>query len=224
MDPADRTSRVHHPILRLRVVSADGTREGSESVFCRFRRESVPVERCASCSRCDDIREGKAPSVDCTIPTVSELADTDARGERIEVGTLLRAGTTAVDTTTSLQLALRVLREEQRTSMGVVDDEERLVGIVHELGPMPQPGEWALLGSRTDRGNPAVASAMSAAVRVHEAMPVRVAVYLLAAHHLREAVVVTPSGKLLGLFRDVDALRWLARARSGPADDALVSR
>ena len=58
-----------------------------------------------------------------------------------------------------------------------------------------------------------VTASMSTAVAIHERTPVRVALKLLAASHLREATVVSDHGVPIGVFRDVDGLRWLAAAR-----------
>jgi len=53
---------------------------------------------------------------------------------------------------------------------------------------------------------------MSTAIAVHERTPVRVALRMLAAHHLREATVISDEGTPIGLFRDVDGLRWISAA------------
>jgi hypothetical protein len=59
----------------------------------------------------------------------------------------------------------------------------------------------------------AVSGAMSSAVALGEATPVRTALKLLAANHLREATVVSKRGVPIGTFRDVDGLLWIASAR-----------
>jgi hypothetical protein len=58
-----------------------------------------------------------------------------------------------------------------------------------------------------------VACAMSSAMGIHEAMPVRTALRLLASSHLREATVIGNDGTPLGIFRDVDGLHAIAAAR-----------
>ncbi len=142
----------------------------------------------------------------------------DPTGERLEIGALLSAGVTVVDQTASASYALRVLRCDDRRSIGVVDGERCLVGLVHETtlvrvarvaGSLPT---MEVAEDKT-RGPPTP-------MALHEATPVRVALRVLASRHLREAIVVCSAGQPLGVFRDVDALRWLAQARHGHLDSA----
>jgi CBS domain-containing protein len=127
----------------------------------------------------------------------------DPMGERTEVGAVLHQGTVALDPSAPISAALAVLREEDRRSVAVVDESRALIGVVHEV-TFVRPGNPA-----TD-----VAAAMSSALALHESTPVRRALRLLASAHLREATVTDDSGVPLGIFRDVDGLRWLARARA----------
>jgi CBS domain-containing protein len=193
-----RLSLTSHPILRLHVLPA-GT--GRDKVFCRLRRSSVSVEECAACPRCDGI----TATVDCTIAIPEEHRAPDPDGDRTEVGTLLCTGATVIAQSASLGEALRYLREEDRRSLGVVNDDQRLVGVVHELAAFGPSGDLTVNG------------AMSSAIAIHEATPVRTALRLLASAHLREATVVCPDGRPLGVFRDIDGLRFIAQGRRARA-------
>ena len=204
------SSRVSHPILRLDVLEADGTRSSDHRVFCRLQRSSVRVDECCECVHCDAVTDGSTPSVDCSIPVRPLAPEDDPKGESIEVGTLLCRGTVVLAESASAGRALRMLREEDRRSVAIVDASNVLVGVVHEAGFMGRMGP-VRAGS--------VTASMSTAVAVHERTPVRVALKLLAASHLREATVVTDDGVPIGVFRDVDGLRWLAGARQAAAGD-----
>jgi CBS domain containing-hemolysin-like protein len=83
--------------------------------------------------------------------------------------------------------------------VGVVDEEDVLVGIVHEVSVARSP-QQAELGV-----------AMTSPVVVQENLPVRAALRVLAATHSRAAVVVDRQGHPLGVFRDIDGMRWLSR-------------
>ena len=83
------SSRVSHPILRLDVLEADGTRTSDHRVFCRLQRSSVRVDDCCECVHCDAVTDGATPSVDCSIPVRPLDPADDPLGESIEVGTLL---------------------------------------------------------------------------------------------------------------------------------------
>jgi CBS domain-containing protein len=194
---------VKHPILRLEVIASDGTRSSECHVFCRLQHKSVPVDACCSCVHADAITDGTTPSVDCTIPIPPLLPAEDPTGERIEVGRLLCEGTVVVAQTATLRAALGVLHTEDRRAVAIVDDHNVLVGLVHETS----------FGRRSVASHGAVAGAMSSAIAVHECTPVRVALRMLAANHLREATVISDQGRPIGLFRDVDGLRWIASAR-----------
>lgn len=200
------SSRVRHPILRLEVLAADGTRDAQHRVFCRLQRQSVRVEHCCECVHCDAIVEEVSARVDCTIdvPPLDPAGDPD--GESTEVGALLRTGTIVVAESVAVRRALGILHDEGRRSIGIVDDRTVLVGLVHETGFMG--------GARRSRELPAGA-AMSSAVAIHERTPVRTALRMLAASHLREATVIGDDGIPLGVFRDIDGLHWIAVARGG---------
>lgn len=210
------SARVKHPILRLDVLAPDGTHTSEHRVFCRYQRQSVLVDECCVCVHCDAVTDGHAPSVNCSIPVRPLDPADDPTGESVEVGTLLCRGTVVLSDTAGVRRALTLLREEDRRSIAVVDDDRVLVGLVHEGG---------FLGRR--RPGPrhgVVSAAMSSAVAVYERTPVRVALKLLAASHLREATVVSKTGVPIGVFRDVDGLHWIAEARSaargGATDEA----
>jgi CBS-domain-containing membrane protein len=100
-----------------------------------------------------------------------------------------------------------MLTEEDRRSVAIVDARNVLIGLVHESGFMGRMGP-VRMGT--------VTASMSTAVAVHERTPVRVALKLLAASHLREATVVSDQGVPIGVFRDIDGLGWLAAARRKP--------
>jgi CBS domain-containing protein len=199
-------TQVSHPILRLEVLRPDGTRTSEYRVFCRYQRRSVVAGTCCACAHCDAITNEPEPAVVCSIPAPPpeelELAS-DPTGERTEVGAILRSGMVALDPAASIGDALAVLRSEDRRSVAVVDATRALVGVVHEV-TFVRPGKPA----------EDVAAAMSSALALHESTPVRRALRLLASSHLREATVTDGDGVPLGVFRDVDGLRWLALARA----------
>jgi CBS domain-containing protein len=206
--PLARTTDVKHPILRLDVLAADGTVSTDHVVFCRLQDQSVRVEECCRCVRCTSIEEGMTPAVSCTLPhTPLEPAD-DPRGERIEVGSTLSEGTMVFSEAVSIGRALEVMRDRDRRCVAIVDERHRIVGLVHEA-------HSATRTPRAELGE--VRAAMTSPIAIDERTPVRTALKLLAAHHLREATVVSKRRVPVGMFRDIDGLRWLAAARRGAA-------
>ncbi len=120
------------------------------------------------------------------------------------MGTLLRVGTGALRESATLSQALSMLHADDRRSVAVVDESSALVGIVHEAG---------FVGLRGPFHTMQVGASMSTPIAVHERTPVRVALRFLAATHLREVMVVSKDGIPLGVFKDVEGLRWIAGTR-----------
>jgi len=156
---------------------------------------------------CDQITSSPSPSVDCTVPLREHLVQIDASGERTPVATILSEGTIAIDPSTTLREALSTLRSNDRRSIAVVDATHALVGVVHEAVFIPAR-EGPIRSASED-----VAHAMSSALAIHESVSVRHALRLLASAHLREATVVDDARVPLGVFRDVDGLRFVVKAR-----------
>lgn len=205
------TRRVSHPILRLEVLAPDGSHAVEPRVFCRLRRESVVVEACSACSRCDAIQTtGPTPSVDCSFALPDHEVTPDPDGHRTEVGTLLKGATCVVSVSASLRDALELVRAHDFRSVGVVGGDHVLVGVLHETILRERCSNAA--GAIVD-----VTAAMSSPLAIQESTPIRHALRFLAGAHLRQAAVVTSTGVPLGVFTDIDGLRWIARARDGEA-------
>ena len=200
---APPVSRVSHPILRLEVLDARGSRTAEQHVFCRLRRESVDVDFCRMCDRRDAIQTAPTPSVDCTFAPQPHDVIPDPHGDRTEVGVLLREGTIALACSASLLDALALLSASDFRTVAVVGGDHILVGLLHETVVAERCAKLA-------DANVGVKAAMSSPLAVHEATPVRDALRFMAAAHLRQATVVTSAGVPLGVLRDVDALRWIA--------------
>lgn len=199
-------SRFSHPILHLQVVAAEGSHAAEARVFCRLRRESVVVAECRACSRCEEITTGPTPSVDCSFALPTHELTPDPDGNRTQVGTLLRGGTVVVSTSASLRDALELVRAHDFRSVSVVGGDHVLVGVLHER----------LLSEHCLKLGAAgfdVTAAMSSPLAIQESTAVRPALRFLASAHLRQAAVVTTAGVPLGIFTDIDGLRWIARAR-----------
>ena len=200
-------------ILRLEVLRRDGTRAASHRVFCQLRRESVPLDTCSSCGRCDAILTAP-PSVVCTAPIAPD-ASHDRWGERTEIGAVLSTGGVAVSPETPLGDAFALMRAENCRALPVIETtSETVIGVLHE------PVHTSFVRIRDPRGR-CVRDAMSIASVLPEVTPVRQAIYFLASAHLREVTVVTVTGGALGVFRDVDGLTWLAKARKDRTEATL---
>ena len=115
--------------------------------------------------------------------------------------------TLAVREDVPLCKATALLVERGLSHLLIVDRDGQLLGQLRDLD---------LLDASTDLDAPSdrpVHQVMSSALSVQECTSVHDALVLLARSHLREIPVVTPSGRLLGIFRDLDGLHALAQKR-----------
>ena len=195
--------RVAHPILHLEVIGPDGRRTSQHQVFCREKQRRVLVDVCCACVRCEEITEGPSPAVACTVTAEKAAPSTpDRLGLVTPVGQVLTQGTIAVHENTSLRDALALLHASDQHSMPIVDHERTMVGTLRDTHPPGPP--LATVGET-----------MSSRLSLPSVTPVRRALELMAAAHLREVTVVDEQWVPLGVFRDIDGLRWLARAKRG---------
>jgi CBS domain-containing protein len=192
---------VSHPIVRLEVLGPNGRRQTALRVFCRERRTAVPVGVCAACRRCEAIVASPAPAVSCLVTEARADLPYDPLGLRTPVAEVLTSETFAVEAETTLREALAHLHAEDRRSVAVVDGGKVVIGVVHERQSTEFPRDLP------------VTLVMGSKLALPMSTPIRRALELMAAAHLREVVVVDEEQVPLGTFRDVDGLHWLARAR-----------
>ena len=128
------------------------------------------------------------------------IVERDGFDVRTAIGAVLRMSTCAVTPDTSVRDTFAVLRAEDRRSIPVIDEGGSVVGVVDEMRCRESLG-------------PTAASVMSSKLSLDALTPVRRAVELMAAAHLREVTVLDDEGRPLGVLRDVDALLWLANAK-----------
>jgi predicted transcriptional regulator len=110
---------------------------------------------------------------------------------------------------TTLTVAARALdMEASAYGVAVVDQEERFVGIL--------PRARAALALLQYRGSTATGHVTSGACTVDERQSVGVAFATMTARHRRELVVTGDGGTVVGVVRDIDALRFVCHvARMG---------
>lgn len=200
---------IRQPILKLDVLAPDGTSSSEHRVFCRYRQHSVPIRTCRACVHCDEIVAEPAPAVRCTVDREPVDCRPDPFGLRTAVGEMLESGSLVVEPGTTVGEALSLLHRGDHRSVAVVDEEHVLVGVVHESTFARALGAKHRVSLAAD-----VALVMSGGLAIPEDTPIRRALALLASAHLREVMVVDDAGVPLGVFRDIDGLRWLVRARS----------
>ena len=116
-----------------------------------------------------------------------------------------------------LSVAMRALEmDPSACAVAVVDESDRFVGMLGRT-----TASLACLHSESDRAADHLTAAWCS---VHERESLGKAFVAMTAKHAREIVVLSEDGVLVGLLRDVDALRFVSFvSRTGqrpPIDDA----
>ncbi len=191
---------VHLPIRSRRTVHRDGSSRAESFVFCPLLARSTPTELCTHCTRVESVTQ---QAMTCRIELPRDdgrpRVDVSEAAARTYVGEALRLETVCVRDDASLELALGLL--DGNGCVPVVADSGRLVGVV-------RPG--------TGRGvEPARTTAASGADPVGdtlpEAMPLSLAIVVVARAARQPLPVLTPAGSVVGAFGALDIVRWVSR-------------
>jgi CBS domain-containing protein len=209
------------PVRRRLKFLRDGSTRTAELVFCEAQGESVPVSRCASCPFSGSVAwdlVGPSTMVECcrfSLPIARGGSEPLPSGERslgpgaVEVAATLPVGLSIVRSfvcvahDAPLSVGMRALATESGAyGVAVVDENDRFVGMLGRA-----VATLALLHSERDRvADHATAQGCS----VHERESLGDAFTAMTARRARELTVVSEDGVLVGVLRDIDALRFVS--------------
>lgn len=223
------------PVRRRLKFLRDGSTRTAELVFCETHGESVPISRCASCPFSGNVAwalNGSSATVECcrfSLPMARSASEPPASGARlrgpgaVEVAATLPVGLSIVRTIVCvahdapLSVAMRALATERSAyGVAVVDESDRFMGMLGRA--------TASFASLHSEGDPAADHMTTARCSVHERESLGNAFAAMTARHARELTVLSEDGVLVGVLRDIDALRFVSFvSRTGqrpPLDDA----
>ncbi len=213
------------PVRRRLTLLRDGSTTTAELVFCHALRRTVPPSRCAGCGFAKAIhhegpgRSGIVECVRCTVPAAEarEAPGAETRGAAsvtqiataLSVGLCLVRPVVCVARDAPLEISMRALElESSAYGVAVVDEDGRLVGALPRaraaLALLRSPG-----GAVSDHlaGDWGI---------VHEDDSLSEAFAKMTARHARELTVVGEGRVVVGVLRDIDALRFVSYvARTG---------
>ena len=186
--------------VRCREILSQGGRRRLSSTFCPAERKSVGLEWCRGCPLALHVDQD---AVHC-LPGVEPLeasADATRLGENAFVGEVVGRRQLSVLPEVAAGEIARVVSGESTGAIPVVDDGDRLVGLI-------DPGvlESSSPGSRAAglaRESPCIPEGASLAD----------AVEFMVRTHARYLPVVREDGSVVGVLADLDALRWVALHR-----------
>ena len=203
---------IERPVLVSEIIGREGSRLIHFRVFCTRKEASVQLDTCRACPALREVdgeRSGKGACVRCKRqirdPTCAPGATPDGGPDTRTpdggpTGTLLKAAIFAVRDDMALDKLRSYFVEQSISSVYVVDESNRLVGVVRDID--------FLLPQRRPRPEVA-AQVMGPTPCVRENTGVRSALLEMARAGQRRTAVVTPDGVLLGVIDDVTGLKWL---------------
>jgi CBS domain-containing protein len=209
------------PVRTRLTVLKDGTTESRELIFCEGELRSVPVSRCEACPFVGpkSSAAGGDGVVDCgrtLLPIGGGLtAFPPDVAATLPVGLALWGPVVCVQGDLPLVDLPRALTLARNAGgVPVVDRVGALVGIL-------PAAEIAAGGTALDR-LASVADRAVAAASVHETESLGRAFGTMGARHVREVTVIGDDLAVVGVLRDLDALRFVAyvsRTGTRPAPD-----
>jgi CBS-domain-containing membrane protein len=216
-DGDDDESTAKRPVLVRRILRRDGTENVGFSVYCTEDGHALDLDACRACAVCDGVfaADDGAAEVRCRPRSTPPEAP----------GGLMRGAITCVEEdVTSAQITPLFLERGVETVL-VVDADGHLMGTIRSgdlarAASAPHiPGldpELALVALRETSARFAELRAdalMSTAVRIDDGDDLERAVRKLARAHARELVIISRDGEPVGVVRDVDIVRAVARLR-----------
>jgi CBS domain-containing protein len=213
--------RPPHPVpVRTRLtILQDGATDSCGIVFCEAESRSVPVSRCTTCQFAGSHSRESAfgDTVDCALSILPMAGHTAATSfpptvaAALPVGLALTGKLVCVEDNLPWAVARSVLRGPASShGVPVVDHGGALVGILPAT---------ALVGAECGVPSADVMRAADravAAMSVHESESLSDAFTAMTARRARELTVVGDRLQVVGVLRDVDALRFVAHvARTG---------
>lgn len=201
-------SHVNHlPIARISLIGASGGAE-RHLVQCPRISSTVSLGTCLACEHCQTVE----PAHRCVLGAIV----CDCEGDRappsafslprLDVAHLMARDVLCVRPSLSLDAAVALFIEHHARSLPVVDEQNQLVGMLHE----------SELQLAIQTGTYAEATVMSAMLPVALAIPESTAVTraaaIMAFEGVSSLVVVSPSGDVVGMLWASDLLFWLAQA------------
>jgi CBS domain-containing protein len=207
------------PVRRRLKFLRDGSTRSADLIFCETHGESVPISRCASCPFSGNVAwesYGPSATVECcrfSLPMARSVPEPPASGEpwrgpgAVEVAATFPVGLSIVRPfvcvahDAPLSVAMRALAVESTPhGVAVVDERDRFIGMLGGATSLASLHE----GDRAEDH----ATAQWCSLRERESLGD--AFVAMTAQHARVVAVVSEEAELVGVLRDLDALRFVS--------------
>ncbi len=217
-------NQVTLPVVVQEIVRSDGTRTLGFRVFCPAHCESVELDVCRKCPQSVEATGDGSASPEGAVVCRPQLFQqperpnppsdpTQARSD-VAVGAVVAGSVCAIHQDLPLRALRSFLTERNLSSLFVIDESEKVVGIVRDVD-LRRPSLQSLRSHPIPddplQGVEQVAGdIMSATLAICEHTPIRSALVQMAGSRARQVAIVTTRGELLATLVDVEGLRWLA--------------
>jgi CBS domain-containing protein len=191
------------PIRTRRTLEEDGLRAFDDTAYCEFRKRSLPVDECITCTHCTYVTfsssEGSYLVCDRPGPAESALEEPTVASVMTRVVQCVRASTT-------IEAVAAMLLETGIGGAPVVDAKGRAIGMISKTDLV------RCLHERRDPTLTTVGDLMMTMVFVlHEKAPLARAAALMAYEGVHRIPVVAADGVLVGMITPLDVARAYGR-------------
>jgi len=204
---------------------SDGGKAVSMSARCPDDGEAKPMEHCSDCSRLRGAtREGDLVMLRCDVDAepAPPFESLRATARRLTVWDVMGNDVTCVSSRASVEMAAALISQGDLRSVPVVDDEEKLCGILSRSDLVRVGFEDAGVSEATKEKLPRgfhetviatrlVADVMTPVVHaLPEDAPLSFAIALMARAGMHEVPVVQRDGVVVGMITALHVMQWLA--------------
>lgn len=225
MKNTQRNEGVILPVHRVSTELGEGDSEVHWTVKCPASQHTEDLRSCEVCPHLQAIQRDEAgpQALSCTPrrspPPVSPPSQAfhpllPPLLEHSRVGELMHRDVHCVGEELSAEELARLFATHQLSGVPVVDEDERLVGVVSrtDLLRAPEDEEEVVPVLHPERAGATAAELMNPApVVVREELSVPQAAAMMAAAHVHRVLVVSAEGSVVGILTTMDVVRWVAR-------------
>jgi CBS domain-containing protein len=191
------------PIRTRRTLAEDGLRAFEDSAYCEFRKRSIAVDECLSCTHCTYVTfsSSEGSYLVCDRPGPGE-----ATVEEPTVGAVMTRVVQCVRAETTIEAVAAMLLECGIGGAPVVDGRGRAIGMISKTDLV------RCLHERRDPALTTVGDLMMTMVFVlHERSPLARAAALMAYEGVHRIPIVAADGVLVGVITPLDVARAYGR-------------
>jgi CBS domain-containing protein len=197
----------HLPIARVSLIGAGGTAERA-LVQCPRVASTVSLGQCLACEHCQTVYPDQRSVLGAIVcdGEADQGPPCTLSLPRLDVAHLMARDVLCVRPSLSLDAAVALFLEHHARSLPVVDEQNQLVGMLHE------PDLQLMIQTGADAEATVMSVMLPVALAIPESTAVTRAAAIMAFEGVSSLVVLSPSGDVVGMLWASDLLFWLAQS------------